>query len=93
MGSWKNDLHPLLVEISHQVNSPLAAIRNAIYLASERTSDPEIIQYLAIADEEISAIVNRIKSLHAEAEASFPSDAPCAVTDTATLSSPDLDAA
>ena len=58
----------LMIEVSPQVNSPLAAIRNAIYLAARRTTDPEIIQYLAIADSEISSIVNRIRDLRAEVE-------------------------
>jgi signal transduction histidine kinase len=58
-----------MIEVSHQVNSPLAAIRNAIYLAAKRTDDPEIIQYLAIADDEITSIVNRIRDLRAEVEA------------------------
>ena len=57
-----------MVEVSHQVNSPLAAIRNALYLAAQRTADPEIIQYLQIADDEISSIVNRIRELRTEIE-------------------------
>ena len=57
-----------MVEVSHQVNSPLAAIRNALYLAARRTADPEIIQYLQIADDEVSSIVNRIRDLRAEVE-------------------------
>jgi len=57
-----------MVEVSHQVNSPLAAIRNALYLAAKRTVDPEIIQYLQIADDEVSSIVNRIRDLRAEVE-------------------------
>jgi signal transduction histidine kinase len=65
----KHHPHPLMIEVSHQVNSPLAAIRNAIYLASKRTEDPEIIEYLAIADDEITSIVNRIRDLRAEVEA------------------------
>jgi signal transduction histidine kinase len=69
MDSGNHEPYPLLVEVSHQVNSPLAAIRNALYLAAQRTSDPEIIQYLAIADDEITSIICRIKSLRAEFEA------------------------
>jgi signal transduction histidine kinase len=65
----KHQPHPLMIEVSHQVNSPLAAIRNAIYLASKRTEDPEIIEYLTIADDEITSIVNRIRDLRAEVEA------------------------
>lgn len=68
MSSIDRQPHPLMVEISHQVNSPLAAIRNALYLAARRTADPEVIQYLQIADNEVSSIVNRIKDLRAEVE-------------------------
>ena len=68
MSSLDRQPHPLMVEISHQVNSPLAAIRNALYLAARRTADPEVIQYLQIADNEVSSIVNRIKDLRAEVE-------------------------
>lgn len=68
MGPVKKQPHPLLVEISHQVNSPLAAIRNALYLASRRTADPEVIQYLQIADDEVSSIANRIRDLRSEVE-------------------------
>ncbi len=46
----------LIAELSHQINSPLAAIRNALYLASCKTGDPELLRYLDIADEEITTI-------------------------------------
>jgi two-component sensor histidine kinase len=77
MGPAKQQAHPLMVEVSHQVNSPLAAIRNAIYLAAQRTADPEIIQYLQIADDEVSSIVNRIRELRAEVE-TWPATEPAA---------------
>jgi signal transduction histidine kinase len=67
MGPEKHQADPL-VEVSHQVNSPLAAIRNALYLAAQRTKDPQIIEYLQIADDEVSSIVRRIKDLRAEVE-------------------------
>lgn len=53
----------LIAEVSHQINSPLAAIRNALYLAASRTDDVEIRRYLELADQEVSAIANRIKHL------------------------------
>jgi len=37
MGSANNQPHRLMIEVSHQVNSPLAAIRSALYLAAMRT--------------------------------------------------------
>ncbi len=83
MGPVKYQAHPLMVEVSHQVNSPLAAIRNALYLAARRTADPEIIQYLQIADDEVSSIVSRIRDLRAEVE-SWPTPEPggvCAMQD------------
>ncbi len=46
----------LIAELSHQINSPLAAIRNALYLASRKTTDPELLRYLDLADEEITTI-------------------------------------
>jgi signal transduction histidine kinase len=55
--------HRLIAEVSHQINSPLAAIRNALYLAAQRTKDVELLRYLQLADEEVSAIVLRIREL------------------------------
>jgi nitrogen-specific signal transduction histidine kinase len=46
----------LVRELKHQINSPLAAIRNALYLASVRISDPEIERYLHLANDEVSRI-------------------------------------
>jgi signal transduction histidine kinase len=51
-----NDKQHLIAELSHQINSPLAAIRNAVYLAARQTDDPALLRYLRIADEEITAI-------------------------------------
>ncbi len=58
----------LLAEVSHQINSPLAAIRNAIYLAAQRSDDPQLLAYLAMADDEVASIVSRMKDLRADAE-------------------------
>ena len=68
MGSKNNQPHRLMLEISHHVNSPLAAIRSALYLAAMRTDDPEVLRYLSIADAEISSIIQAISSLRAIAE-------------------------
>lgn len=46
----------LIRELKHQINSPLAAIRNALYLAAVRADDPEIERYLKLADDEVSRI-------------------------------------
>jgi signal transduction histidine kinase len=53
----------LIAEVSHQINSPLAAIRNALYLAASRTHDSDVHRYLALANQEITSITNRIKEL------------------------------
>jgi len=53
----------LLAEVSHQINSPLAAIRNALYLAAQRSDDPQLLDYLALANEEVTSIVCRMKEL------------------------------
>jgi nitrogen-specific signal transduction histidine kinase len=52
----------LIQELKHQIHSPLAAIRNALYLAAVRTSDPEIQNYLALADAEASRIAAALKN-------------------------------
>lgn len=46
----------LVQELNHEIHSPLATIRNALYLAAVRSSDPETLRYLALADAEISRI-------------------------------------
>ncbi len=43
-------------ELNHQIKSPLAAIRNALYLAASRSHDPEILRYLTLAEHEAVAI-------------------------------------
>jgi hypothetical protein len=59
----------VIAEVSHQINSPLAAIRNALYLAAQHTEDGEVLAYLAIADAEVTSIVSRIKELRETLEA------------------------
>jgi nitrogen-specific signal transduction histidine kinase len=52
----------LIQELKHEIHSPLAAIRNALYLVSRRTSDEEALRYLSLADEEISRIAAVLKN-------------------------------
>lgn len=52
----------LVAELSHQINSPLAAIRNALYLASCRTADQELLNYLELADKEVIAIALSLRN-------------------------------
>lgn len=60
----------LAADLNHQINSPLAAIRNALYLAACRTSDPEIRRYLRLADDEVAAIAAILRDARAESAAS-----------------------
>jgi nitrogen-specific signal transduction histidine kinase len=46
----------LIRELKHQINSPLAAIRNAIYLTAVRVKDPEVARYLTLANDQVSRI-------------------------------------
>lgn len=64
MSSQKREL---IRELKHQINSPLAAIRNALYLTAARVGDPEIERYLKLADEEatrIAAVLNQAEQLN-----------------------------
>ncbi|HSK42832.1 MAG TPA: histidine kinase dimerization/phospho-acceptor domain-containing protein [Candidatus Binatia bacterium] len=54
----------LVRELKHEIHSPLAAIRNALYLAATRTDDPETQRYLALADAEASRIASVLKNAH-----------------------------
>lgn len=51
----------LIRELKHQINSPLAAIRNALYLAAVRADDPAIERYLKLADDEVSRIATVLR--------------------------------
>jgi len=52
----------LIQELKHEIHSPLAAIRNALYLAAVRTDDPQALRYLALAQAEISRIAAVLKN-------------------------------
>ncbi len=52
----------LIGELKHEINSPLAAIRNALYLAGARSDDPELQRYLRLADEEAARISAILKN-------------------------------
>jgi nitrogen-specific signal transduction histidine kinase len=52
----------LIQELKHQIHSPLAAIRNALYLAAVRTNNPETLGYLALAEAEVSRIAAVLKN-------------------------------
>ena len=52
----------LIQELKHEIHSPLAAIRNALYLTALRTDDPEALRYLALAEAEIIRIAAVLKN-------------------------------
>jgi nitrogen-specific signal transduction histidine kinase len=54
----------LIQELKHEIHSPLAAIRNALYLAGIRTDDPETERYLALANAEVSRIAAVLKNVN-----------------------------
>lgn len=70
MEAW--DPQELIAELCHQINSPLAAVRNALYLSACRTRDPELLRYLAVADEEISSIAATLRNARCMCEACEP---------------------
>jgi signal transduction histidine kinase len=63
-----SDKQYLIAELSHQIGSPLAAIRNALYLASCRTDDPQLLRYLELADHEIITIASTLRLTRAVIE-------------------------
>jgi nitrogen-specific signal transduction histidine kinase len=52
----------LIQELKHEIHSPLAAIRNALYLTAIRTDDTGALRYLALAHAEISRIAAVLKN-------------------------------
>ena len=52
----------VIQELRHEIHSPLAAIRNALYLAAARSTDSETLHYLELADAEISRIAAVLKN-------------------------------
>jgi nitrogen-specific signal transduction histidine kinase len=61
MAQTKRDL---VRELNHEIHSPLAAIRNALYLAAVRSSDPATLRYLELADAEISRIARVLRKVN-----------------------------
>ena len=58
----------LVQELNHEIHSPLAAIRNALYLAAIRSSDPATLRYLELADVEIARIAAVLRKANQTAE-------------------------
>jgi nitrogen-specific signal transduction histidine kinase len=65
----------LIQELKHEIHSPLAAIRNALYLAGCRMVDPEALRYLKLADAEIShiaAVLNNANQIDGNRQVQYP---------------------
>ncbi len=60
---------PLVVQLNHLINSPLAAIRYALYLAGVRSNDPQVLRYLKLADEEVTFIAQSLRDALAQSAA------------------------
>jgi nitrogen-specific signal transduction histidine kinase len=63
-GKMAQTKQQLVQELNHEIHSPLAAIRNALYLAAVRSSDPATLRYLKLADAEISRIAAVLKKVN-----------------------------
>jgi signal transduction histidine kinase len=57
----------MLLTIAHLVNNPLTSIRNAIYLASRLTDNQELLDYLDLANGEITRISSSLTQISIEA--------------------------
>ncbi len=52
----------LIAELNPKINSPLAAIRSALYWAACCTADPELHRYLQLANSEITSIAETLRA-------------------------------
>jgi PAS domain S-box-containing protein len=62
-----NAVGRLASSIAHEINNPLAAVTNLIYLAQQAATDPVAVNYLASAEVElrrVSAIANQTLRFH-----------------------------
>jgi signal transduction histidine kinase len=67
----RHDSEKLVAELCHEINSPLAAVRNALYLVACRTTDDEIHRYLQIAESEVVNIANVLRDARQQTECQF----------------------
>jgi signal transduction histidine kinase len=65
--NFRRPEYELFNELAQEINSPLAAIRNALYLAHSCTRDAEVQRYLQIADQEVALIAQILLLARAEA--------------------------
>lgn len=52
----------LVARLQHQINSPLAAIRNALYLAAAFPANVKVAHYLKLADLQVSRIAGILRN-------------------------------
>ena len=67
----------LASSIAHEINNPLEAVINLIYLARATTTNPEVQSYLDSADQELSRvaqIANQTLRFHKQQSAATPTD-------------------
>ncbi len=65
----------LASSIAHEINNPLEAVTNLLYLARHLTDSPEVEEYLATADHElrrVSAIANQTLRFHKQTSSPQP---------------------
>jgi len=63
----------LVAELNHKINSPLAAIRYAMYLAGRRSTDPVLLRYLRVAEDEVQSIADILRQARHLVEQMGPS--------------------
>ena len=57
----------IMNELRHEIHSPLAALRSALYLISLRSDDFQVLEYVKLAEVEAKAIavaLNRASQKH-----------------------------
>jgi hypothetical protein len=62
----------LVAKLSHQINSPLAAIRNALFLAGAHSGSNTIASYLKLADQQVSRIAGILRQYADDQATSTP---------------------
>jgi nitrogen-specific signal transduction histidine kinase len=68
----------LVAELNHKINSPLAAIRYAMYLAGKRSTDPILLRYLRVAEDEVQSIADILRQAQHLPEQIEPREKPAA---------------
>ena len=48
-------------ELRHEIHSPLAALRNALYLISMRCDDFQVLEYVKLAEVEAKQIASALR--------------------------------